>query len=65
MAKIQGFADERVFQIKKWLGLNENPGGDTKLKLGEAAVMRNFKITRDGNLQRRPGSDMVKGLLQT
>lgn len=65
MAKIQGSADERVFQIKNWLGMNENPDGDTKLTLGEAAVMRNFKITRDGNLQRRPGSDMVKGLLQT
>lgn len=65
MAKIQGTSDERIFQIKKWLGLNENPDGDTKLKMGEAAVMRNFKITRDGNLQRRPGSDMVKGLLQS
>lgn len=65
MAKIQTASDERVFQIKSWLGLNENPDGDTKLKFGEAAVMRNFKITRDGNLQRRPGSDMVKGLLQS
>lgn len=65
MAKIQTSSDERVFQIKQWLGMNENPDGDTKLKLGEAASMRNFKVTRDGNLQRRPGSDMVKGLLQT
>ena len=63
MAKIQTASDERVFQVKQWLGLNENPDGDTKLKMGEAAAIRNFKITRDGNLQRRPGSDMVKGLL--
>lgn len=65
MAKITGQTDERIFQIKEWKGLNENPDGDTKLKMGEAAVIRNFKVTRDGNLQRRPGSDMVKGLLQT
>ena len=54
-----------IMSIKEFLGLNENPDGDTKLKMGEAAVIRNFKVTRDGNLQRRPGSDMVKGLLQT
>lgn len=64
MAQIQGVTSEQIFQIKAWLGLNENPDGDTKLRMGEAAVMRNFKITRDGNLQRRPGSAMVKGLLQ-
>lgn len=65
MAQIQGTTSEQVFQIKEWLGLNENPDGDTKLRMGEAAVMRNFKITRDGNLQRRPGSSMIKGLLQS
>ena len=56
MASITGAADERVFQIQKWLGLNENPDGDTKLKLGEASEMRNFRVTRDGNLQKRPGT---------
>lgn len=56
MANITGAADERVFQIQKWLGLSENPDGDTKLKLGEAAAMRNFRVTRDGNLQKRPGT---------
>lgn len=56
MARITGSASERVFQIQRWLGLNENPDGDTKLKMGEGAVMRNFKVTRDGNLQKRPGT---------
>lgn len=63
MAQITGSANERVFQIKAWGGLNENPDGDTKLKMGEAAVMRNFRITRDGNLQRRPGSKEIAALL--
>lgn len=56
MAKITGSASEKVFQIQRWLGLNENPDGDTKLKMGEAAAMRNFRVTRDGNLQKRPGT---------
>ncbi|MBP5461190.1 MAG: hypothetical protein J6Y20_03600 [Lachnospiraceae bacterium] len=60
MARITGAADERVFQIQKWLGLNENPDGDTKLKMGEASRMRNFRVTRDGNLQKRPGTKAVK-----
>jgi hypothetical protein len=55
MAEILASADERVVRIKKWLGLNENPDGDTQLKVGEAAEMRNFKISRDGNLQKRDG----------
>ena len=63
MARITGSANERVFQIKAWGGLNENPDGDTKLKMGEAAAMRNFRVTRDGNLQRRPGSRAIAALL--
>ena len=62
MAQITGSANEKVFQIRAWGGLNENPDGDTKLKMGEAAVMRNFRITRDGNLQRRPGSKEIVSL---
>lgn len=63
MATVVTSADERVFRIQKFLGLNENPDGDTKLRMGEASVMRNFKITRDSNLQRRPGLRMIMGLL--
>lgn len=71
MANITGSTSEKIFQLKAWGGLHENPDGDTKLKMGEAAVMRNFRVTRDGNLQRRPGTltvaalsdgDAVKGL---
>ena len=63
MARITGSANEKVFQIRAWGGLNENPDGDTKLKMGEAAVLRNFRVTRDGNLQRRPGSRAIAALL--
>ena len=62
MAQITATTSERVFPIKGWLGLHQNPDGDTKLKLGEAAEMRNFRITRDGNLQRRPGTLSVINL---
>jgi len=56
MATIGGANNDRVFSIKSWLGLNQNPDGDTKLKYGEAAVMENWRITRDGNLRRRQGT---------
>ena len=59
MATITGAQNERVFQIKKWLGLNENPDGDTKLKMGEATAQRNWRVTRDGNLQKRPGTKEI------
>lgn len=62
MAKISGTANEKVYSIPKWLGLNEHPDGDTRLKLGEAAIMTDWKVTRDGNLKRRPGSEVVCGL---
>ena len=55
MAQITASTAEKVFQIKAWSGLHESPDGDTKLKLGEAAAMKNFRVTRDRNLQRRPG----------
>ncbi len=56
-------AEEKVFSIKSWLGINENPDGETNLKMGEAAAMSNFRITDDGSLQVRPGSANVAGLL--
>lgn len=55
MARIIATQDEKIFQIKRWLGINENADGDTNLKLGEAAVMRNWRITKDGHLQIRQG----------
>lgn len=65
MATIGSNTQEKIFTIKKWLGLNENPDGDTKLKNGEAAYMRNWRITRDGNLKLRDGSDILMGLCQS
>lgn len=59
VAQILSGMESRVFRIQRWFGVNENPDGDTKLKLGEASEMRNFRITRDGNLQIRPGTKTV------
>ena len=55
MAKITAATSEKVIPIKQWGGLHESPDGDTKLKYGEAAAIQNWRVTRDGNLQRRPG----------
>lgn len=55
MAQINAIDNTSIYQIKKWLGLNESPDGDSGLKIGEAAVMRNFRITRENHLQIRPG----------
>jgi len=48
-----------LYKITKWLGLNENPDGDTAVKSGEAARMENFRITRDWSLQLRPGYQVI------
>lgn len=62
MATVGGVTNEKIFNVKGWGGLNESPDGDTRLKLGEASKMVNWKITRDGNLKRRPGTAFVAGL---
>ena len=56
MANISSATNEKVISFKAFLGLNENPDGDNKLKLGEATVCRNFKITDNGNLKKRAGT---------
>lgn len=63
MASISANVSEKVFQIKKWLGVNEAPEGDSRLKYGEAAVMENFRVTAGGALQKRPGTKNVAGLV--
>lgn len=55
MSTIRSTANESIWRIDKFLGINENPDGDTKLKTGEAVTCRNWKVTRDRNLKRRPG----------
>ena len=62
MANISGQTNEKVYSVQKWYGLNEHPDGDTRLRLGEASKMVNWKITRDGNLKRRPGMEVLVGL---
>lgn len=62
MAQISGSVSDKIYPLKVFLGLNENPDGDTKLKMGEASVCQNWKITRDGNLQRRPGLRVIEAL---
>lgn len=63
MAKINTNRTDSVMTIKKFLGVNENADGDTRLKLGEASTMTNIKITNDGSLQKRPGTMNVANLL--
>jgi hypothetical protein len=55
MARIMAGEGTKLYQIKRWLGVNESPDGDSGLKLGQAAVMRNFRVTRENHLQVRPG----------
>lgn len=55
MKNITAADNSKMLRIGKWLGLNQSPDGDTTLKMGEAAVMRNWRITREGHLQIRPG----------
>lgn len=50
MAKIENKSEEKIFRITEFLGLHESQDGDAKLDLGEASVMRNFKITKDKSL---------------
>lgn len=62
MAQIVSTSETRIFQIKKWLGLNESPDGDIHMKVGEAAEMRNFRITAENHLQIRPGYGLFANL---
>lgn len=54
---------ERVYRISRWRGVNEAPEGEASLQMGEAAVMRNFRVTSGGALKKRPGSANVAGLV--
>lgn len=63
MATIPTSVEEKIYQIKKWLGVNEAQEGEASLDIGEAAVMRNFKVTSGGALQKRGGSKNIAGLM--
>lgn len=62
MAQITARNDMTILKIRAFLGLNENPDGDTTLKDGELSEVRNFRITKDRHLQIRPGSKTVLNL---
>ena len=55
MAQITAKDNSSILKIKSFLGLNENPDGDTTLKVGEMAEMRNFRVTQDKHMKIRPG----------
>ena len=55
MAHIGTGDQDQILKLQQFLGLNEDPDGDTVLKVGELSECRNFKITRDHHLQIRPG----------
>lgn len=65
MARIAANAGEKVYTIRKFLGLNQAIDGDAKLKLGEASEMVNWQVTREGSLKRRPGNETLYGLRTT
>ena len=57
MATISTATNEKVISVKKFLGLNEN--GDNNLKVGEASVCENFKVTNNGDLEKRAGTILL------
>lgn len=59
MAHISASMEQSILQINNFLGLNENPDGDTGIKVGELSKMRNFRVTPDGHLQIRPGQKTI------
>lgn len=59
MARISGRNETSVLKIKEFYGVNENPDGDTNIRPGELAVLRNFTITPDRHLRLRPGQKTV------
>jgi hypothetical protein len=63
MAKIYSNIQEKVYTLDRFKGLNEAKEGELTLKSGEAAVMRNFKVTPAGALCKRGGTKTVAGLL--
>ena len=63
MSRLSANVRTGTYSIKTWLGVNECPDGDTQLKNGEAAKMRNFRITRSGSLKKRPGLERAARLL--
>lgn len=62
MARLTAGGGNSILKIREFLGLNENPDGDTHLKNGELSECLNFRVTRDRHLQLRPGQRTVQNL---
>lgn len=60
MATITTKDETKVFQIKKFLGINESSDGDTQFKMGEASRMDNWRVTPQYHLQIRPGLKTIR-----
>ncbi|MCT4545100.1 MAG: hypothetical protein N4A63_16340 [Vallitalea sp.] len=59
MAQIRKKPKQPPVNIDKFYGVNLDPDGETGLKLGEASYMKNFKVTSNYNLKKRPGQTNV------
>lgn len=59
MSQLHSGARQLTYNLKAFLGVNENADGDANLKAGEAAVMRNFQVTDNGALRVRPGYELA------
>lgn len=55
MAKVRRKPKVPPTKIDKFYGVNQDADGETGLRLGESPYMRNFKITPNLNLKKRPG----------
>lgn len=62
MAQLASGNDISILKIREFLGLNENPDGDTHIKTGELSQCMNFSVTRDKHLRLRPGQKTVLSL---
>lgn len=62
MSRLSANVSTAHYSIRKWRGVNECPDGDAGLKDGEAAAMRNFRVTDGGALKKRPGTKNIVGL---
>lgn len=52
-------ANEKMFTVDKFLGLNEVADGFSELKMGAASRMVNFSVTDAGNITVRPGFSKI------
>lgn len=65
MARVVSSTGTYAQKIEKFLGLNECKTGDSLLKMGEAAKLENFKISKEYCLQIRPGTHTAVTLSET